>query len=236
MRRLLSFLTLGLSLAFALAPLWSDFAGFSTSQLPYGMETPYVQPAGYAFAIWGPIYLWLIGSAIYGVLKPATDATWHPARRWLAASLAIGVPWLWIASQSPGWATVTIWAMMTFAILALSRTPSTGRWWLRGPVALYAGWLTAASFVSLAVTLAGYGVLLDNYGWAFPAILGALAVSTAVYWRTPAPIYLLAVIWALIGICVTNWMQAFLVTATALTGIAVLICVMAIRFPDDFRG
>ena len=236
MRRLLAFLTLALSLAFALAPLWSDFAGFEAGQLPYGVENPAVQPAGYAFAIWGPIYLWLIASALYGVIHAETDTTWHAARFWLALSLAVGVPWLWIASVSAIWATVTIWAMLVFAILALIRTPPSNRWWLRGPVALYTGWLTAASFVSLAVTLAGYGVVLDHYGWAFPAILGALVLSTAVYWHTPAPVYLIAVIWALVGICVANWMQMFLVTATALAGIAFLICVMAIRFPEDFRS
>ena len=234
MTRLMAILTLVLTLAFALAPLWSDFAGFAASELPNGVEDPPVQPAGYAFAIWGVIYLWLIASAIYGVIFARTDAAWHRARWPLAVSLAIGVPWLWIAAQSPLWATVTIWAMLVFALVALGRTPTSDRRWFRGPVALYAGWLTAASFVSLGVLLGGYEVILGNYGWAFPAILGALVLSTLVYWRTPCPVYLSAVIWALVGICAANWMETFLVTATALAGIAVLVCVMAIRSPDEY--
>ena len=236
MRPLLAILTLALTLAFALAPLLSDFSGFATSQLPDAASDPPVQPAGYAFGIWGPIYLWLCASAVWGLVYRARDADWTRARGPLCLSLAIGVPWLWIAERSPVWATVAIWAMLIFALVALPRTPAANRWWLRGPVALYTGWLTAASFVSLTTVLSGYGIALDSYGWAFVGLAGTLGLAVLTYWNTPAPMYLVAVIWALIGICVTTWMDAFLLTALSLTAIVTLVCVMAVRFPSDFRG
>ena len=73
----------------------------------------------------------------------------------------------------------TQWPDWLPTIVALNRTKLTERWWLRGPIALYAGWLTAASFVSLCTTLAGYDILLNGYEWAFVGILGALAVAIA---------------------------------------------------------
>ncbi|SEQ18986.1 hypothetical protein SAMN05428995_103160 [Loktanella sp. DSM 29012] len=231
MNKSLAPLTLILTLAFALSPLFSSFSGFQSDQLPIPQINPPVQPAGYAFAIWGPIYLWLTASAIYGLWKSRNDPKWDAARKPLCVSLAVGVPWLWVANQSAVWATVMIWIMLGFAIAALISSPPLTRWTFRGPVALYAGWLTAASFVSLATVLAGYGIGFSAYGWAFAGIIGALVLAMAVYRRQPAPVYLLAIIWALIGVCVNNGFDRFLITATAITGIVVLICVMAVWFP-----
>lgn len=232
MNKSLAYLTLGLSLAFAAAPLFSgDFTGFSEDQLPVPQIAPPIQPAGYAFAIWGVIYAWLVASAVYGVIYRADDPQWNTARVPLCISLGVGVPWLVIAQISAIWATITIFVMAIAAIAALHRTKGRDPWWLRGPIAFYAGWLTAASFVSLATTLAGYGILMGGYGWAFVGITGALIVAILTYRRTTAPVYLGAVIWALVGICVTNGMENFLVTALAITGIVTLICVMAVWAP-----
>ena len=236
MNKALAYLTLLLSVAFAAAPLFSgDFTGFSADQLPIPQIDPPVQPAGYAFAIWGPIYLWLIVSAVYGVIHFPDDPRWNAVRVPLCISLGVGVPWLLIAQISAVWATITIIVMTAAALRALYHTPIDKRWWLRGAVGLYAGWLTAASFVSIATTLAGYGVLLDGYGWAFAGIGGALIVAIATYRHTPSSAYFGAVIWALIGICVANGMQNFLVTALAITGIILLICVMAMWAPVAAR-
>ncbi len=232
MNKVFAYLALVLSVAFAAAPLLSgDFTGFRAEQLPIPQINPPVQPAGYAFAIWGIIYLWLIASAIYGVLYKRDDPQWTQVRMPLCISLAAGIPWLVIAQVSAIWATITIFIMLGGALLALHRTPSTNRWWLRGPIGSYAGWLTAASFVSLATTAAGYGVLTDGYHWAFAGIIGALIVTIMTYRYTAAPSYLATVVWALIGIIVANGMTNFLVTATAIGGIAVLICVLAIWAP-----
>ncbi|MFZ3583849.1 hypothetical protein ACOI1H_16980 [Loktanella sp. DJP18] len=232
MNRSLAYLTLALSLAFAAAPLFSgDFTGFAENQLPVPQIDPPVQPAGYAFSIWGLIYAWLVAAAVYGLIYKADDPDWNAARVPLCVSLGVGVPWLLIAQISAIWATITIFIMAAAAIAALHRTPAIENWWMRAPIALYAGWLTAASFVSLATTLAGYGILMGGYGWAFAGIAGALIVAVLTYRRTTTPLYLGAVIWALVGIVVNNGMTNFLVTALAITGIVTLICVMAVWAP-----
>jgi len=67
-------LTLLVAVAFVVSPLISEpFTGFRADQLPIAQVDPPVQPAGYAFAIWGLLYLWLLVSAVYGVIKRRDD-------------------------------------------------------------------------------------------------------------------------------------------------------------------
>ncbi len=224
MKQTLAWLTLLFTATFVVSPsLTSPFSGFRADQLPIPQIDPPVQPAGYAFAIWGLIYGWLVVSAVFGVWKRAGDPGWDRARAPLVASLAIGTPWLAIANISALWATVGIFAMAAGAIVALIRAPLTDRGWLRAPVAIYAGWLTAASFVSLGSTAAGYGLLFDSTGWAYAGIIGALVVALWVQWCAPqSPEYGATVIWALVGIIVANGINLNAISLTAVAGIAVI--------------
>jgi hypothetical protein len=224
MTRTLAYITAFFTVTFGLAPFVTEpFMGFRADQLPIPQIDPPVQPAGYAFSIWGVIYTWLIVSAVFGLWKRRNDTTWSAARVALAISLALGTPWLAIANTSAIWATVVIMAMAAAAIAALVLSPKTDRWWLQTPIALYAGWLTAASFVSLGSMAAGYGILFGSLGWAYTGIAGALLVALAVQTRVPrAPEYGAAVIWALVGIIVANGMTNALVSGLAATGIALI--------------
>ncbi len=220
-----SFLTFILALTFAAAPfVTSPFMGFTEDQLPIPQIDPPVQPAGYAFAIWGLIYLWLALSAGFGLLRRADAIDWDAARLPLIISLAIGTPWLAIANASAIWATVTIILMAATAMWALILTPILDRWLFQAPVAIYAGWLTAASAVSIATTMAGYGILFDAYLWAIIGISLALIVAVSVYLTRPsAPEYLATVIWALVGVIVANGLTLPVISGIAALGIAILL-------------
>jgi hypothetical protein len=205
MTRMTSLLTLLAALAFALSPLLSSgFNGFAPDQFPIPQVDPPVQPAGYAFAIWGIIYLWLIAGAAFGIWDRATDPDWEPMRPALIVSLVIGAGWIPVAQLSPLWATVLIWAMLGTAVLALLRAGKADHPWLRAPIALYAGWLTAASCVALGLMLAGHGYLGAQMA-AYVGITLALVVALTVQALRPdAPAYPAAVIWALVGVIVAN--------------------------------
>ena len=236
MKHILAFVTLALAVAFALAPaITSPFSGFEADQLPNPQIDPPIQPAGYAFAIWGLIYAWLVISALYGVWKRRDDAGWDAARKPLIVSLAIGVPWLAIANASAIWATITIVLMATFAVLALLRSPASDRWLLRAPIALYAGWLTAASWVSIGTTAAGYGLVFDAQVWALIGIAAALAIAAAVTVDSEEPVYAGTVIWALVGIVVANGIANPIITGAAVVGIVILLALAYKAGPDTPR-
>jgi hypothetical protein len=229
MSQLKAWLTLAFTITFVASPAFTaPFSGFTPDQLPIPQVEPPVQPAGYAFAIWGLIYGWLVASALFGVLRRRTSTAWDQVRTPLAVSLALGTPWLAIANRSAIGATVLIFAMAVSAIVALLRATDADRWWLRSPVAIYAGWLTAASFVSLGSTAAGYGLLTDGTGWAFLGIGLALAVAVLVQRAVPREVgYGGTIIWALVGIMVANRSDQLGVTVLAGAGVLVLGTLLA---------
>lgn len=215
-------LTLLFTATFVASPYFtSPFSGFEADQLPIPQIDPPIQPAGYAFAIWGLIYGWLVVSAVVGIWKRGEDAGWDVMRKPLIVSLAVGTPWLWVANQSAILASVLIFIMAGFAIVATLRAPAYDVWLARAPVSIYAGWLTAASFVSLGSTMAGYGILFDATGWAYAGISLALIVALVVQTRVPQAFpYGLTIIWALVGIVVANGLSP--IGLFAIVGIVIM--------------
>jgi hypothetical protein len=227
MKTLLAPLTLLATAAFLISPfLTPPFTGYAPGSFPVEQIRPPVQPAGYAFAIWGLIYLWLGVSAVYGLWARREDAGWNAARLPLILSLGPGALWLWVAGFAPITASVLIVWMLACALWALARTPRADRWLLQAPVAIYAGWLTAAAHVSVGVVIGGYG-LLSSTGAALLALASALVVALLTLRARPqAPEYGLTVIWALVGIIVANLSGSFVVAvavALALAAVAALL-------------
>ena len=228
MSRLPALILLLATIAFGVAPFVTPpFTGFDPTQFPVRIERPAIQPAGYAFAIWSVIYLWLIVHAVYGLWHRADDPAWAPVRLPLSVAVLVGAVWLAIAGASPVWATATIWIMAVAAIAAFLRAPTEpDRWLLSAPTAIFAGWLSAASAVSTGVLIAGYGAL-SNTGSALAMLALVLVLATAVQWQKPRmPVYGLTVIWALVGVIVANWPGNTLVALACAGGAVVMLGVL----------
>ncbi len=213
-----------LSITFAISPfLVGDFSGFDPKQFPVPQDNPPVQPAGYAFAIWGAIYGWLTLGMGWGLFMAHRDGQWHDMRVPLALSLACGTTWLAVAMVSPIWASVLIWLMLITALIALFLAPVADSTWAAWPVGLYAGWLSAASCVSLGVLVAGYG-WLDQTTAAL--IFVGIAIVLGGFIQAAlgrAPTYGIAVIWALLAIIVANKDSTPIVAYVAAGGAAVIM-------------
>ncbi|WP_434286677.1 hypothetical protein [Celeribacter sp. SCSIO 80788] len=223
--RLIALLHLAAALAFAIAgPLLApDFRGYDPNAFPIPQGDAPVGPAGYAFSIWGVIYIWLIVSAVIG-LKRHDAPDWVPMRPPLILALLIGTPWLTVATMNPVIATVMIFLMLFCALIAMVQAPVLDPWLARAPNALFAGWLTAASFASLGYIGAGYGVILSDVGWAYLCLIGALVVAyVGTRLRPDAPLYPLGVAWALVAIVVKNWGTEWGVAGLAGVGAIVLL-------------
>jgi len=217
-------LVLILALTFAASPLWvSGFGGFDPAQFPVPQVDPAVQPAGYAFAIWGVIYAWLIVGMGFGALRRWHAPDWAEMRLPLTISLAVGSIWLPVAVRSPIWATVLIWAMLIPALIALWRSPRLDPWAASWPIGLYAGWLSAASCVSIGLVLAGYGITTERTAaWLMVsvAVVLALVVQRSL---ERAPTYGIAVIWALVAVGVQNGFDPRGVGALAVLGAIIML-------------
>ena len=217
------YLVLALAIVFAIVPFFTPFDGFDPERYPMPQRDPAIQPAGWAFSIWGIIYLGLIVHAAIGVTR-GDAAGWRESRAPLAVSLAVGAIWLPVAGVSPVWATVLIWVMLIGALMALFAGRRAGEpWRVDLPLGLYAGWLSAASFVSLALLGAGWGVLFDDLGWARVLLPVAVGFAALMLWSMGfVPGYAAAVAWALVGIVAKSWGVHMDVALMALAGIAAL--------------
>ena len=193
------------ALAFAAGSAMSPgFDGYDPAAFPNSIENLPLTPAGYAFSIWGVIFIALILNAFFGLIKRDTDAGWDATRWPLFVTQAIGAAWIGIATVSPVMATITIWIMLAGSLLALRaglRTPEV--WWMHVPLALLAGWLTAASWVALTTTVVGFTAISPALG-SWLGLAGALATALAFQRALPQPAYGLAVVWALVGVMVSN--------------------------------
>lgn len=216
-------LLLCLAILFALTPLMlPSFDGYDPEDFPVQVLRPSVQPAGYAFSIWLVIYAGLILHAGYGLLRRADDPVWDRPRLPLMAALVLGTTWVALAEDQPVAATVTILIMLAAALTAVLRTARADRLWLMPPIALLAGWVTAAAGAASGVTMVGLGWLTDTAS-AVVCILGVLAIAVAMQLRLGrVPEYGAAVVWALVGITVANWGLNAPVAWLALAGTAVM--------------
>lgn len=218
-----------LAVLFAISPAFSEFDGFDPSLYPIPQEEPPVQPAGWAFSIWGLIYAWLIVHAGYGIWRRRTDPIWDRTRPGLILSLAVGVPWLTVAGLSAIWATVMIWAMLAGALHALLKsTDAVDRWLLQPPLAIYAGWLTAASCVSVGLLLAGWGIVGPGVAAWIGVVLALVIALVVLSLLGRAPEYGLTVIWALAGVMAQNWGARWDLVGLAVLGALAILALIGL--------
>jgi len=193
------------AIVFAISPWLSEgFAGFSPAQFPVQQDFWPVQPAGWTFSIWGVIYAWLIFGAAWGLINAPHDPKWKSMRQLLLINLGIGAFWVTAANASPVLATFMIVAMAVLATAAMLRAGLRNPAWQVRPVALYAGWLTAATGVGTGVVLSGYGILQPQ---ASAMVMLSCVLIVALYVqsrRRQEWAYPVAVIWALCGVIASN--------------------------------
>ncbi len=141
--------------------------------------------AGYAFAIWGLIFLLDIAFGIWQ-LSSRRRADGAVARIRLPAAMGFALTALWmpVFSAQVFWlALAIIWAALVCLLrcaLVLSQDPAPepGQRWLAWlPLSLHAGWLSLAAFLNTAQVIVAYRLLPidDQLPWSM--VLWALAAA-----------------------------------------------------------
>lgn len=231
------------------------FAGADVGRVSSENST-LVVPAGYAFGIWGVIFLLCFAYAGYQALPANRDkealrrigwltagafffnGLWEilfPARQFLLAQVVI----VGVFACSAG-------AYLRFAREARGRPLSRAERWLVSPtLGLLFGWITAATTISFATTLVALGLLGGGTGEALlGAILlllgGLLAAAMILYAKADqvSALYLsyaAAVLWALVAVFVNQY-GASLLTAGAAAVSAVVVALVLVTAPNGGSG
>ncbi|OJY49605.1 TspO/MBR family protein [Pseudonocardia sp. 73-21] len=191
--------------------------------------------AGWAFSIWGLIYLGFLAYAVYQLLPAQRSREVHRRTGWWMAASAVFNP-LWILAF--GGRAVLLAELVIIALLVtlavvfgrLSHEPAADvreRVLFRGPVALYTGWVSLATVLGTAATGVWAGLPGDNALAAIAAVVVLLAAAAIVAWvvlsGTAVAAYAAATVWALAGIALNDPPPAVVVTGA----IAVVIVLAA---------
>lgn len=200
-----------------------------------------VEPALYAFFVWGPIFALSIAYAVYQALPAQRE---NPLLRRIGAFTAEAFlcTGLWsvvvpMRQLSLALAMLLgIFACLLVAYLRLSRpayggvrTRSFGAaepWLVALPVGLFLGWITAAIAVSLVSQAVGLGVIqgrgpAEALLGGVTLVMGGVVAALVVRAGRQGPwqgymVYGATVPWALVGILVNQYQSSSLITGAAL--------------------
>jgi hypothetical protein len=188
-----------------------------------------LQVAGFAFAIWGLLYLGMIIYALYQALPVTRGSETLAIYAWpsIVAISGCGL-WILMAAFNQIWLTVVVISVSAAALIfALVQSQGTGilrdRLLIALPLNLLAGWLTIASIVNLVTVLTIERVITADIATVsgLVAVSGATALAAAVALSGRSAFYLLPIVWGLYGVRVAEGTRQPLLSDAA--GVAVLL-------------
>ena len=198
----------------------------------------YFTPAGYAFSIWGLIYLGLIAFVIYqgrSISKkvedewPVLEIGW-----WFIISCVANS--LWVIAWLYDYTGISV-IIMAILLISLVKIILATRmelddlplkkiafvWW---PFCLYSGWISVAFVADAAAWLTkikwnGFGI--SEVPWTLIMIIVAGVINLFITWKRNMREFALVGAWALIAIAVANWDGQQSIKITAIIVAAILL-------------
>ena len=195
-----------------------------------------ITPSGWAFAIWGPLFL---GSAIFAIWQALPGQRQNRLLNRIAWPAAIA-----LAAQGV-WATYTQFENLTFvsvliilvslagllvclrALTEQSELTAGERWFAGLVLSALAAWLTAASIVNISASLVYHEVFTSNASPLWAAIMvaiGGVIAALATVRSRGNPWYALVFGWALLAIYFRGGQEASSIAwACIFSGVLVLM-------------
>ena len=248
--RLVASAAVVLSIAFSYASNGRIINGQNNADVSAKYPTLFT-PAGYAFSVWGLIYLSLVAYAVYQLRPARRDKRIHDRLAVpLTATTLLSMVWLVLFNAE--WllmSAVVIVGMLATALVLLVRSREwvfsrRGESWLSVPFSLYAGWLTVATIANASVYLSSTGwrgYPLNPTLWALVLLTVAVAIAVGVSWRLRDAVFSGVVAWACLAIWVARRPENEIVALTALAAALVLaawsvFCALRLARRDAYQA
>lgn len=201
-----------------------------------------ITPDGYAFAIWGVIYIGLISYSIYQALPAQrTDSVCQQISLALIGACVLQMAWVLAFLLYQFWLSVAL----MFGIVAClwtaylrSRTvrpTRTRRWLLQAPISVYFGWITVAAVVNVASALFASSMLGAAVLWTLLLMLVSAGIAVTVALQHGDAAYPGVTVWALSAIAIRHSGSIPAVTFTG-TALAVLLGVLIVHIVATGKG
>jgi hypothetical protein len=199
-------------------------------------------PAGYAFSIWGPIFVLVIVTALRQALPAYRDHALYRQIGWATAgSSFLNVAWMLMA-QTLGngwWLVLAIFGILAFALVAFFRTLQHSqsldrfdRWIVLPMTGLLAAWLSAAVWLNASSYLKlldpdRFGLSPQGFALAVLATIAAFGLTMLVRSRGNLW-YAGTLIWALAAVIAANLMRSEGAPVVALAAAAAIVLTVAL--------
>ena len=195
-------------------------------------------PAGYAFSIWGLIYLGLFGFMVYqarSIFKQVRDDDFVlKIGWWFIISCAANILWIlaWLYDYTG--TSVVLMLVILFSLIKiiintrmeLDEVPISKLAFLWWPFSIYSGWISVALIANISAWLTK--INWNNFGlpdvaWAIIMIIVAGIINLMMTWTRNMREYAMVGVWALVAIAVANRETEMAVSTAALSVAAILL-------------
>ena len=195
-------------------------------------------PAGYAFAIWGIIYLGLIVFCTFQIfqtfkLKKTVEFI-NQTGYWFALTNVANAAWLFAWLNEYTLLSVGIMLLMLVSLIKIILNTNMERWdasrkiiaFYWWPICLYSGWIVVATIANISAYLAkinwsGFGI--SEVQWAVIMIVVATLLNIIIIYKRNMREFAMVGVWALVAIFIRHQDDYEDIAFTALSGAFILI-------------
>lgn len=185
-----------------------------------------ITPANYAFAIWGVIYLGLIGFGFYQALPAQrTNLGLRPLRAPILWACVFQIVWVYLFQLQQFWGSVALMFGILVSLIAaylrsrfpVGRVSRAEKWLVQIPISIYLGWISVAAIVNVASAL--YASQWNGLGvapsmWTVFMLLIAAAITAVIVMRYQDVAFTGVIVWAFLAVALRQSAQpAILITA-----------------------
>ena len=219
------------------------FSNKNVADISYKYDTLFA-PAGYAFIIWGVIFLLVVGFVIYQwTLLKINDSRQYIKLTgiWFAVSNIANAVWLycWLNEQL-GLSVICIFVLLISLIiltinlrLELDDVPVSNIFFVWWPVTFYLGWIMVATIACIAswLTSTGWeGLGISQSTWTIVLIIIASLLYLLLIFRRNMREAAAVGAWAFIAIAVRQWNIQNVIVYTALIASLILLIAGGLHF------
>lgn len=211
-------------------------------------------PAGYAFAIWGLIFLGLLVLVVnqlrWSFGDNAHSDTILQIGPWLTLANLGNAAWLWFWLHEQTGVSVLVMFFILFSLIQVVLRLNMERWdaplpviaavWW--PVCLYSGWIAVATIANVSAWLAGmhWSAVFTEIQWTVIMISVAGLLNLLMIWTRNMREFASVGVWAIVAIAVRHWgkipeLQWTCVLWVAVLGAAIMLHAYKNRHAGPFR-
>lgn len=201
-------------------------------------------PAGYAFSIWGLIFLGLLAYSIFQIKRvffseKKSDFV-HQTGYWFLIANLLNASWVIAFVYEYTALSVVIMLGILFSLVQIIVRTNMERWnapisviaFVWWPICLYSGWIAVATIANIAAYLTkigwnGFG--MSDQTWTVIMLVVAVALNLFMIIRRNMREFAMVGVWALIAIFVRHQNSYSTIALVAIIGAAMLLIVAGIH-------